>query len=62
MLINLYSLFFYIAVKIFLDAKAKEKIKVFGDNYKQALFEQIICENLPTFFEGSRECPRGAIY
>ena len=52
----------YSAVKIFLDAKTKDKIKVFGNNYKQALLEEINSENLPTFFGGSCECPGGCLF
>ena len=59
---NLLFRTFYSAVKIFLDAKTKDKIKVFGNNYKQALLEQIDNDNLPTFFGGSCECPEGCLF
>ena len=59
---NLLFRTFYSAVKIFLDSKTKEKIKVFGNNYKQALLEEIDSDNLPTFFGGSCECPEGCLF
>ena len=53
---------FYTTVKIFLDAKTKAKIKVFGQNYQQGLLEKIDKENLPKFFGGSCECPGGCLF
>ena len=53
---------FYTAVKVFLDAKTKEKIKVFGQNYQQGLLEKIDKENLPKFFGGTCECPGGCLF
>ncbi len=59
---NLLFRSFYSAVKIFLDSKTKEKIKVFGADYKQGLLEKIDSENLPKFFGGSCECPGGCLF
>ena len=59
---NLLFRSFYSAVKIFLDAKTRNKIKVFGSNYKESLLEKIDAENLPKFFGGLCECPEGCLF
>lgn len=59
---NLLFRSFYSAVKIFLDAKTKEKIKVFGTDYKNGLLEKIDSQNLPKFFGGECECPGGCLF
>ena len=53
---------FYTTVKVFLDAKTKGKIKVFGTDYKNALLERIDSKNLPKFFGGECECPGGCLF
>ena len=53
---------FYTAVKIFLDAKTKGKIKVFGSDYKNFLLEKIDSKDLPKFFGGECECPGGCLF
>jgi hypothetical protein len=59
---NLLFRSFYSAVKIFLDAKTRNKIKVFGSNYKESLLDKIDAENLPKFFGGLCECPEGCLF
>ena len=59
---NLLFRSFYSAVKIFLDAKTKEKIKVFGTDYKTGLLEKIDSQNLPKFFGGECQCPGGCLF
>ena len=51
---------FYATVKVFLDTKTKSKIKVFGNDYKNALLEKIDSQNLPKVFGGECECSGGA--
>ena len=53
---------FYSAVKVFLDSKTREKIKVFGENYKDGLLERIDADCLPTFFGGTCDCPGGCLF
>ena len=53
---------FYTTVKVFLDSKTKEKIKVFGTDYKNGLLERIDSKNLPKFFGGECECPGGCLF
>ena len=53
---------FYTTVKVFLDSKTKEKIKVFGTDYKNGLLEKIDSQNLPKFFGGECECPGGCLF
>ena len=53
---------FYSAVKVFLDSKTREKIKVFGENYKVGLLERIDADCLPTFFGGTCDCPGGCLF
>ena len=53
---------FYSAVKIFLDAKTRSKIKVFGEDYKEALLDKVDSDCLPTFFGGSCQCPGGCLF
>ena len=53
---------FYAAVKFFLDAKTKESIKVFDENYQEGLLERIDKECLPTFYGGTCECPGGCLF
>ena len=52
----------YFACRPFLNEKNKKKIKVFGDNYQEALLEKIDKENLPKFYGGSCECPEGCLF
>ena len=47
---------------MFIDAKIKSKIKVFGVDYKSYLLERIDSENLPKIFGGSCECPGGCLF
>ena len=53
---------FYSAVKVFLDSKTREKIKVFGENYKDGLLERIDADCLPTYFGGTCDCPGGCLF
>ena len=53
---------FYSAVKVFLDSKTREKIKVFGEKYKDGLLERIDADCLPTFFGGTCDCPGGCLF
>ena len=53
---------FYSAVKVFLDSKTRENIKVFGENYKDGLLERIDADCLPTFFGGTCDCPGGCLF
>ena len=53
---------FYTTVKVFLDSKTKEKIKVFGTDYKNGLLERIDSKNLPKFFGGECECSGGCLF
>ena len=53
---------FYSAVKVFLDSKTREKIKVFGENYKDGLLERIDADCLPTFFGGTCDCQGGCLF
>ena len=53
---------FYSAVKVFLDSKTREKIKVFGENYKDGLLERIDADCLPTYFGGTCNCPGGCLF
>ena len=53
---------FYTTVKVFLDSKTKNKIKVFGNDYKKALLEKIDAQNLPKVFGGECECPGGCLF
>ena len=53
---------FYSAVKVFLDSKTREKIKVFGENYKVGLLERIDADCLPTYFGGTCDCPGGCLF
>ena len=53
---------FYSAVKIFFDAKTKERIKVFGEDYQEGLLERIDKDCLPSFYGGSCECPGGCLF
>ena len=59
---NLLFRSFYTTVKVFLDSKTREKIKVFGNDYKDALLERIDSKNLPRFFGGECECPGGCLF
>ena len=52
----------YFACKAFLSETNKQKIKVFGDNYKEALLEKINKEDLPKFYGGVCECPGGCLF
>ena len=53
---------FYSAVKIFLDVKTRDKIRVFGENYREGLLERIDSNCLPKFFGGTCECPGGCLF
>ena len=53
---------FYSAIKIFVDAKTREKVRVFGDNYKEGLLEKIDPDCLPSFFGGTCQCPGGCLF
>ena len=53
---------FYSAVKVFLDSKTREKIKVFGENYKDGLLERIDADCLPKYFGGTCDCPGGCLF
>ena len=53
---------FYSAVKIFLDVKTRDKIRVFGENYREGLLERIDSDCLPKFFGGTCECPGGCLF
>lgn len=59
---NLLFKTFYSAVKIFLDSKTKDKIKVFGADYKNALLEKVESKNLPNVFGGECQCPEGCLF
>lgn len=52
----------YSACKVFLDSKTKQKIKVYGPNYQQALLGFIDKENLPTFLGGVCQCEGGCMF
>lgn len=54
---NLLFRSFYTTIKVFLDSKTREKIKVFGNDYKNALLERVDSKNIPKFFCGECECP-----
>lgn len=53
---------FYSAIKIFLDSKTREKVRVFGDNYVEGLLEKVDSDCLPTFFGGTCQCPEGCLF
>ena len=53
---------FYSAVKIFLNDTIKSKIKVFGEDYKDALLQIIDKENLPKMYGGTCKCPEGCLF
>ena len=52
----------YFACRTFLSEKNREKIRVFGDNYQEALLEKIDKENLPKIFGGECECVEGCLF
>ena len=48
---------FFSAVSLFLDAKTKDKVRVYGENYREHLLEKIDSDCLPSFFGGTCQCP-----
>ena len=48
---------FFSAVSLFLDAKTKDKVRVYGENYREHLLEKIDSDCLPLFFGGTCQCP-----
>ena len=48
---------FYSAISLFLDAKTKDKIRIYGEDYQVHLLEKIDSDCLPYFFGGSCQCP-----
>jgi len=53
---------FYSAIKIFLDVKTREKVRVFGENYREGLLDKIDADCLPTFWGGTCQCPGGCLF
>ncbi len=53
---------FYSAVKLFLDVKTREKVKVYGENYRESLLDKVDADCLPTFWGGSCQCPEGCLF
>ena len=55
---------FYSAVSLFLDAKTRDKIRVYGEDYQAHLLEKIDSDCLPYFFGGTCRCPNkgGCLY
>ena len=53
---------FYSAVKLFLDVKTREKVKVYGENYREGLLDKVDADCLPTFWGGSCQCPEGCLF
>jgi len=55
---------FYSAIKLFLDAKTRDKIRVYGDDYREGLLEKVDSDCLPSFFGGTCQCqtPGGCLF
>lgn len=52
----------YTTCKVFLDSKTKKKIKVYGNNYQNAILEIVDSESLPFFLGGKCQCPQGCMF
>lgn len=48
-------------VKPWLDKRTQDKIKITGKKYKDALFELVDPDNLPSFLGGNCQCPNGCL-
>ena len=53
---------FYSAIKFFIDSKTREKVKVYGENYREGLLDKVDADCLPSFFGGTCECPGGCLF
>jgi hypothetical protein len=55
---------FYSAVKLFLDAKTRDKVRVYGEDYQEGLLEKVDSDCLPLFFGGKCQCqtPGGCLF
>ena len=54
----------FYSAKLFLDAKTRDKIRVYGDDYREGLLEKVDSDCLPLFFGGTCQCqtPGGCLF